>query len=195
MPLYRLPLLLLALVLVCACPPRRGPSDDDDSTVEWEEECEGSDPLPAVCIELAPLPSFSLAEAAEGISIPYVVRVREDVPNVVSWPQDAGACGVPGESGLILFERLNGGDQSYCICDEGECLEPEFNPTTLSAGEWTREFTWSGRNWAGPSDTGNPLGAPFPPGVYTVTVSSVGSVNEEVFVVEGQTTLTLTDEP
>jgi len=33
-------------------------------------------------------------------------------------------------------------------------------------------MTDGGVNWTGPSDTGNPKGAPFPPGDYTLTVST-----------------------
>jgi len=42
----------------------------------------------------------------------------------------------------------------------------------LRKGTYARTFTWDGVNWTGPSDTGNPKGAPFPPGDYTLTVST-----------------------
>jgi hypothetical protein len=35
-------------------------------------------------------------------------------------------------------------------------------------------LAWDGVNWDGPSDTGNPKGAPFPEGSYTVTVRGTG---------------------
>lgn len=195
MPLRRVPILLLSvlfLLLLCACPPRRGPSDDDDSTAEVAD-CEGVAPLAEVCIEIGPTPSYSLAEVAEGVSVPYVLRIREEVSGVAAWTQDAGGCGQPDESGLILFERLGGNQQDYCSCDEGLCGPSEPIATTLLPGEWPREFTWSGTNWSGPSDTGNPLGAPFPSGVYTLTVSAVGTVDGEEFVVEAQASITLTE--
>ena len=36
-------------------------------------------------------------------------------------------------------------------------------------------FEWDGRQWAGPSDTGNRKGDPLPAGDYTLEVSAVGS--------------------
>jgi hypothetical protein len=37
------------------------------------------------------------------------------------------------------------------------------------------EFRWDGVNWSGPSDTTNPKGAFFPPGIYTLTVHASGT--------------------
>ena len=62
---------------------------------------------------------------------------------------------------------------------------------TLPAGQASGEFTWTGRSWWGPSDTGNPMGAPFPPGSYTLEVSAVGTVAGEDFRVAGSFPVTL----
>ena len=189
----RLLLLLLALLLG-ACPPTLGDDDDssngddDDATAE---PCTGVAPLESVCIEIAPAYSFTLDEAAAGIEIPYTVVVSDTVANVQPQAQDAGTCGQPDASGLILFERLSGGDETYCICDRGECAGIPVN-VTLTPGEHAYTFAWTGRNWFGPSDTGNPLGDPFPAGEYTLRVSAVGAVDGAEFIVEATTTITLT---
>lgn len=118
--------------------------------------------------------TFTLAEALAGISLPYDVVIATPVMGVIALPQDGGSCGRPGPSGLILFERLSGGGQSYCLCDEGRCLPPSETAMMLPSGTFAASFQWDGRSWSGPSDTGNPKGAPFPVGTYTLDVSAVG---------------------
>lgn len=115
---------------------------------------------------------FTLAEAAAGITIPYDVTSVVDIDDVVPVPADEGACGQPGPSGLIVFEKLSGGGQSYCLCDVGLCARQTFAPRTVAAGSYAGAFTWDGRSWSGPSDTGNPKGPPFPPGDYVLSVSA-----------------------
>jgi len=119
---------------------------------------------------------FTLAEAAAGIAVAYDVVVSTTVDGVVPAPQDAGQCGAPGPSGLIVFESLSGGGQGYCLCDQGLCAPPSPTPIQLQPGTYGGTFGWMGRNWSGPSDTGNPMGAPFPPGSYTLSVSAVGTM-------------------
>ncbi|GMV42958.1 MAG: hypothetical protein AMXMBFR64_46740 [Myxococcales bacterium] len=123
--------------------------------------------------------TFTLAEAAAGISIPYTVTITEPLGGVIALPQDGGQCDQPGPSGLITFERLAGGDVYYCLCDSGLCQGPDETPKTLSPGSWPGTFSWDGREWFGPSDFGNPKGDPFPPGDYTLTVSAKGKVVTE----------------
>ena len=118
---------------------------------------------------------WTQAQAAAGISVPYEVTIDTNVPGVVALPQDAGACGQKGPSGLIVFERLQGNEQSYCLCDTGLCMGPDMTPQTLVPGFWNHEFEWDGVNWFGPSDFGNPKGPPFPPGDYELTVSAKGT--------------------
>lgn len=126
---------------------------------------------------------FSLAEARAGISIPYDVVIDEDVPGfapVQPYPYGANV------SSLFVAELLRGGSQSYCLCDQGlpyaSCPLSDgglshpngtaCEPTTLKKGVYSRAFIWDGVNWTGPSDTGNPKGSPFPPGDYTLTIST-----------------------
>jgi len=118
--------------------------------------------------------TFTLAQAAAGIAIPYTVDVAMDLAGVVPSPQDAGNCGKPGPSGLIVFEQLDGGGQQYCLCGVGFCPMPTMTPVILHAGSYGSAFSWTGRNWMGPSDTSNPMGAPFPVGDYTLHVSAAG---------------------
>jgi hypothetical protein len=136
-----------------------------------------SSSLPDVSIEFrAPVMcTFSLAQAAAGVTIPYDIVVANDVSDVVPAPLDAGGCGQPGSSGLIVSEQLAGGGQSYCVCDTGLCPFSPQAATTLHAGRYGGAFSWDGKNWNGPSDTGNAKGAAFPPGTYSLTVRAAGT--------------------
>jgi hypothetical protein len=136
--------------------------------------------------------SFTLAQARAGIMIPYDVVVASDVTGVVPAPQDAGGCGSPGASGLIVFEQLAGGGQSYCLCDTGLCAPGSPSPVTLRAGSYAGVFSWTGHNWGGPSDTGNPMGAAFPAGSYSLTVSARGTQSGASFAVAATLTIVLT---
>jgi hypothetical protein len=137
----------------------------------------GASTLAGVTIDFPPQNcTFTVAEAAAGITIDYQVVVAQDVMGVIADTQDAGGCGSPGMSGLILFEDLSGNGQHYCLCDIGLCPGPSGTPVTLPAGTYPGSFSWEGINWGGPSDTGQPFGPPFPPGSYTLEVSALGDV-------------------
>lgn len=137
--------------------------------------------------------TFTLAEAAAKISIPYDLVVDEDVPGFVpTQPYWYGSTA----ANLALQESLGGGGQGYCLCDQGlpypQCPlddgglgSPDGGATgacgevTIPAGTYHRVFTWDGRNWTGPSDTDNPEGPPFPAGDYAFDVSTqVGSIGD-----------------
>lgn len=133
---------------------------------------------------------FTVAEAAAGIDIEYDVVVSEEPANVTTRAQDAGRCGSIGDSGLIVFEDLGGGDERFCLCDTGLCAGGDM-ATSPVLGFHRGTFQWMGRNWGGPSDTGIPMGAPFPPGSYTLTVSAVGDVAGAAYRVEGTFTVHL----
>jgi hypothetical protein len=136
----------------------------------------GASTLPSVTIEF-PTQSctFTLAQAAAGIQVAYQVVVTQDTPGIIADTQDAGGCGSPDSSGIIVFEDLSGNGQHYCLCDTGLCPGPSDIPVTLPAGTYPATFSWSGTNWGGPSDTGQPMGPPFPPGDYTLEVSAIGN--------------------
>jgi hypothetical protein len=70
---------------------------------------------------------FTLAQAQAGISIPYDVVVAQDVTGVVPTPQDAGHCGAPGPSGLIVSGSVTGGGQTYGCSSIGDAPGREFS--------------------------------------------------------------------
>ena len=121
--------------------------------------------------------TFTQGEAAAGVEIGYSVEIAEDLQDIISKPTDAGGCDQPGPSGLRVSEKLEGGEQSYCLCDVGLCMPPEQKGVTIKKGSYPASFKWDGVNWFGPSDFNNPKGPPFPPGTYTLTLRSTGSTD------------------
>jgi hypothetical protein len=165
-------------------------------------EAEPGDSEPASCIlsETSSLPqvrlefrttkcTFSVTQAAAGISIPYDLVVDEDVPGYVF----AAFVSEPIVAGAPVSEVLAGGSQKYCICDnrffpicpnaDGGLRSGDAglcDPVTLRKGIYHRTFDWDGRNWTGPSDTFAPKGPPFPPGDYTLTIELKGQLEGDV---------------
>jgi hypothetical protein len=178
---------ILLLLLHASCERAEAPRVDRSSPV-CTSDCTSS--LPGVSIVVQGPCVFTLAQAAAGITVPYKVVVAADVKGVQPSPQDAGGCGRPGESGLILFESLSGQRQRYSLSDTGLCAE-SVEVTTVPAGTWLANFRWTGRNWGGPSDTSRPMGAPFPAGTYTFRVSAVGQWNGSAFAVNATYPITL----
>jgi hypothetical protein len=167
--------ILCALAALPGC----GSTVDTSSSSGGQEGCapSGMSTLPGVHIDItAKQCTFSLSDPAATITIPYQVAVDQDTGGVIPRAQDAGQCGQPGPSGLITFEQVDGDGQKYCLCNTGKCAPPSGSQVTLKQGSYPAKFTWSKNNWLGPSDTGNPEGAPFPVGDYTLTVSAVGSI-------------------
>jgi hypothetical protein len=71
--------------------------------------------------------------------------------------------------------NIGGGDVRYCLCDTGCCAPQPAKTITLDRGTKSATIEWPGRQWDGPSDTGAPLGAPFPAGSYSVAVTFSGA--------------------
>jgi hypothetical protein len=152
---------------------------------------QGKSTLDGVCIGFPATDArFTQAEAASGVSIPYTITVTRAV-TIDARAQDAGHCGRPGPSGLIVMEDLSGTGGSYGIRDTGLCAGGA-HISKLVPGSYEGTFHWDGRSWAGPSDTGNPKGPPFPPGRYTLDVSAVGTVGGQAFEVVGSLPVTIT---
>jgi hypothetical protein len=131
--------------------------------------------LPGVQLAFPDQPcSYTAAEVAAGIQIAYDEVITAALSGVNPADGDAGGCGQPDDAGLIVSYRISGAGQSYCLCDTGLCA-PQTPVTTTVVGTHTRQIPWDGRNWNGPSDTGNREGAAFPPGTYTIALSAIGS--------------------
>jgi hypothetical protein len=182
---------------VCRSATIDAPSEPPEGGTEPDAEPNPDASVPLACVleEKSSLPHvhivskatkcvFTLAEARAGIAIPYDVVIDQDVPGFSALhPYPYGA----NVSALSVSEELRGGTQSYCLCDQGlpyaSCPEPDggivhpqgggpCDPVTLKKGVYPQVFAWDGVNWTGPSDTSNPKGPPFPPGDYTLTISS-----------------------
>lgn len=128
--------------------------------------------------------SYSLAEVAAGIQIPWHEEVDQDISGLHPAQSDAGHCAQPDAAGLIVSYQISGGGQSYCLCDQGLCPGTSFT-TSAAAGNYYHAIAWDGRNWSGPSDTANPEGAPFPPGTYTITLTTTGTVEAVAGITPG----------
>ncbi|MGE0549768.1 MAG: hypothetical protein AB7O24_19480 [Kofleriaceae bacterium] len=154
--------------------PSQGPSCEAEKAVT----CVSDDIwwLPGVRIEVHPEKwSYTLDEVAAGISIPYRVVVDQPINNVISGDH----CIEPGQSGLRLQQRVIGSGQSYCDCDHGVCPTQDPDPVTLMPGVYEEApLEWTGRNWGGPSDFGDPMGPPFPAGSYNVKITTFGKVTD-----------------
>ncbi len=105
---------------------------------------------------------FSPAELAATVEFSYTDRIEASDTPVWSSSLDAGGCDRAGASGLKTQERVQGGGESWCICDEGLCFEEPAEFALLERGVFHDSVEWDGRNWFGPSDSGNPSGDPFP---------------------------------
>ncbi|MCA9683871.1 MAG: hypothetical protein KC457_16845 [Myxococcales bacterium] len=185
--------LLTALLSTTAC---AGASSSAGSSTAHGKDCAGvgTSTLPGACIDFAgDGGSWTVAQAAAGIDIPYTLVVETDIAGVVPRPQDAGRCGSPELGGLILFERILDGDETrWCMCDTGLCPSGPNEARTLTTGRSQGSFRWNGVEWQGPSDTNNPQGPPLAPGVYTLEISAVGTVEGRPFEVRNRFTITLT---
>ncbi len=158
-------------------PPVPGPRTPDfDGTPTDPFTCGDPPPgiLPGVSIDISGNPeTITLAEAAAGVLFQYEIVVEKGLEGVISRPLDAGRCDQLHVSGLRILESIAGDDQLYCLCDTGHCL-PMEDSVTLRTGRYKGSFEWTGRNWRGPSDTGNRVGDPFPPGRYTLEIRAAG---------------------
>jgi hypothetical protein len=133
--------------------------------------------------------TFTVAEAAKGVKFVYKIVVSEDRAGVVSLPFGPSFVEPAGASGLHPREAISGNNQRYCIEDSGRAFPPKGKAATLKKGEYKHAFEWDGRNWSGPSDTGNPKGKAFPAGTYDVTVM----IHGELETPKGRVPYTLTE--
>jgi hypothetical protein len=120
----------------------------------------------------------SVADAALGFDVGYIVAIESSIASVGSQPQDSGRCETPGPSGLIVHARLGDQPHVYCECDTGLCPGDAQPLVTLAPGEYAGKAHLQARDWQGPSDTGNQPGDPFPAGAYDVVLTARGTVGE-----------------
>lgn len=135
--------------------------------------------LPGVSLELDSTDcTFTLAEAAAGITVDYHLQVDADLDGVAADEYGSANCVDLPAVGLFISEILAGDGQRYCECDYGLCAPWTPTPATLAAGSFPSSFDWDGRNWNGPSDTGQPKGDPFPAGEYVLELKTIGTYDE-----------------
>jgi hypothetical protein len=71
----------------------------------------------------------------------------------------------------------------YCLCDTGCCAPDTGGTYDVAPATFEDTIEWSGRSWAGPSDTGEKEGAFFPPGRYDVEVSFASAATAKLSIV------------
>lgn len=145
--------------------------------------------------------SFSQAEIAAGVRIPYDVVIAQDLTGVHPVPNDEGNCGQPDGSGLIVSFDIAGVGQHYCLCDIGLCVGQTIT-TSPRRGSYPAVIEWDGTNWRGPSDVPSPKGPAFPPDVYMITLVAEGTRDDAAgaggvssFRVTATRTITITPDP
>ncbi len=133
---------------------------------------------------------FTQAEAMGGVALNYDLVVRGDTPPLAVFRDSECSGNNLGASGILVFEEITGNGQRYAWDDCGLGFFPETEAKPIPQGRYAYTMQWDGRNWAGPSDTNNPKGPPFPPGEYMLTVSTWGVVEESdgarYFRIEGK---------
>jgi len=124
----------------------------------------------------ATLTGACAVKAGVGGKFEYTVTLDHAV--TFTLPGSGGACGAcfgnAPNVGSLLDVRVGGGADSsvrYCSCDKGCCVPTTAHAVRLEAGTTQGTLDWPGKEWDGPSDTGNQPGAPFPPGSYFVTLN------------------------
>lgn len=118
---------------------------------------------------------YSVGEPAE---LTYEVTTDASLPPLeIAASQGCGSCRTYTDDPLAFTGydidgvAGDGSQQHYCVCDTGCCAPDRASTIKLTPAKRTATITWSGRNWYGPSDTGNQEGAFFPPGHYSVRVT------------------------
>ncbi len=123
---------------------------------------------------------YSIAKAKGQFPLPYDLIVNESTMVHIT-DTNIGQCAPANVfGGLATFVHIDGiGDGNYfewCMCDIGNCPPPkDITYAASTPGTFTHNFVWDGNVFNGPSDTGNKSGPAFPPGTYTMTVTSQGT--------------------
>jgi hypothetical protein len=90
-------------------------------------------------------------------------------------PDSHGSCGICGVNAdprsLVRFQIGSPLEPHYCECAGGCCPPTSAHSQPLDTGVFEQTIVWPGRQWNGASDTSEPLGPPFPPGVFSLKVT------------------------
>lgn len=157
-----------------SCPGNENITTVNNTAVNNTTPCrvESTSDLAGVALEIEPSACvFTQTELADGVEFAYSYTI--DSLTDIS-PAAEFSCWRDLDGNFPHTHEIVGNGQRFCLCDVGLCDE-NTSLMTLIPGTYRKVFGWTGTNWNGPSDTGNPLGEPFPPGTYTVTVRSSGS--------------------
>jgi hypothetical protein len=179
--------LLFAAVFLGGCATTHRQSDDGaDASASRACSVDATDPsLPGVSLHVeADTCAF---EVGEGGRFRYRVTLSDPIDYTAAPGGGCGVCYAYSSSPTSLVTYVIGADAvRYCRCDEG-CCPNDGGSFTLEAGPSEGAIDWPGKQWNGPSDTNNPLGAPFPEGDYTAAVTFAvpggGSVTAELPIV------------
>ena len=124
----------------------------------------------------------------QGTTFRYEVTASAATPTITV-PDSGGGCGDCSShtTDPASFTRWgiggtspDGEDQHYCICDVGCCAPTQTQTITVDATQSGETIQWQGRQWHGPSDTGNEMGDFFLPGRYAVGVTFQGYAQGQV---------------
>jgi len=109
----------------------------------------------------------------EGGTFRYEIRLAKDTTMHVPEIPACGCATYGADPMSFVSISISGtGGVGYCAtCDVGCCGGAPEQTITLAARTCDDLLTWPGKQWAGPSDTGNGLGPDFPPGDYVVHVT------------------------
>lgn len=117
----------------------------------------------------------------------YQVTTDASVPTIeIMASMSCGDCSPPSTDPLSFVSfgiggtSASGQSQNYCLCDVGCCPPDQAGMIKPSATTASGTIKWSGRNWSGPSDTGNAEGDFFLPGSYGVNVTFNGRAQGSV---------------
>jgi hypothetical protein len=121
-------------------------------------------------------------EQGKGGTFKYNVEVGPAAPMLhIEATTGCSFCGQFSSDPLSFTSyAISGNGAQYCLCDTGCCPPQQAQAITLTQGKFEASFDWPGKQWSGPSDTSQPLGAPFPPGSYTVQVAFSGAAEGSV---------------
>ena len=127
-----------------------------------------------VCVSA---PSCTFVSGTGG-TFTYEVTVDETAPvlhTAATGPGCAACSSFSADPTSFVSYVIGAGDVRYCLCDTGCCAPQAEQSITLARGTKTGTIDWPGKQWNGPSDTGAPLGIPFPHGNYSVSVTFAGA--------------------